>query len=1445
MPRISKIRVSNIKLDDGIKIIGDKLYNLYGNNSLFLLENGGGKSSIIQLIHQVVLPNHTMQGRPMVENVAKGETVHVAVEWIPDDEYRPLFLTGFCFNNTGEKKKVNDTPYRYFNYIIEYDYEDALRIEELPFAISGNVTGYTAMREKLKKVRGIRMPDTNISYQEALEDYGILASEWSNISIINSEEGGVTDFFDNTATTQKLLEKLIIPSLMDSLYRNDEERNAILNSFMQYKDSLMELPELRKNLRDFEMITASSDKIIDACECYNNLKEELENTQLMFGRLYKTLLIDTEENKRKITEISREFEEAQETKRHLEWKIKSYQAYELLQKYLEAKGVYEKDNRIFNDTEIEINFHRRRVKDQMAARAYGDYKRWKADEMRVDADLKTARLETGERRGMLLETRSVVSRHYFYMVTKLTEEMKEAKENFKNAGSLLNNINKNIKEEDRKERDLSTNLALASDEIKRYTGEKLELKEKMLADWDEDVPKTRDKLALQSTDLEKVLKGLESDLKRLTEEIKGLEKQQDKIENSIIHNKEDLEKAETEFSIFADTEINLMDKTFGHLTIRPDNLFLAKEQIRAKLASEKKKYEKEMIALSVKENHFDQIKKIIELKGYHIHSELESVKTHLVKNDVNVTLGVEWIAKVAMDDAGKKALLKKNPLLPVSILIEKSQLNKVRKALDRYKEETSIPIFLIDKTKMEEQEDKETIFPFQSSSYVFHRFNVRLREEDWDSYLQEIEETIESLVSGKKEFDGKLNLLREYENDLNQFWKSYDINSRKDLRTKVKEIIELGNFLKEEKKRLKEELEKKRSEEEVISTSSKEKLKEKERVDSEVRDLNSFIKRYASIQETMEREKYLVEEINGIKNNITLLENQRETREKEQEEASRLFERKKGRKTELERDKNEYGYEEVESGIEATEESYEMAKEEYKSLKKEFAIETKAIEDLEGAKRNFKGLVERSIEEIERNGYSLAGMKNAHLDYDEGVLKEAERELKDLDNRLSGEREAKEDSYKKMVVAETKYKGHKEDIEEEYEEVYQYGLMPGAEYTLFISEYELSLSNIDKLETREGAAKKQLELNRMAIEETEEGRDFLMGEEYAQPLNDGEWNKVKPIMDVRKYRGQIQNKIEMLVDKRADLKEETRKLADNVKETGNSSLSQMTYEITKIIEGSSDNYEEIIATFVKILEGIQDYEQSIEFRKEELDKRLQNIIDDMYERADTFYKNIMEIPKSSQIEENGENRSLFTIYWPKKDLEEGKRELESFVNGILEEQVELKNKNVLEKDMADAFERKVNMVNIINCYADISRCHLKALKNRNDLLGKDYYLWDEVSKWSGGEKHATRISMFLSLVNHLRKKRFSQEGAWKFIVLDNPFGAASSDHVVKPMISLAKKTNTQLFCLTGLKEKGLQRDFDTVISNQYVLQRGHLFLKSTEKHKDKLAAELDSIFYVK
>ncbi len=130
MPKISQIRVTNIRYDNGKKQLPDITLKIGGLDTLFLLANGGGKTLIIQLALQTVLPNVQMSGRKISDLLQADKfTGHVVIEWLLDHQgnYDHYLCTGFCFTDG-----YGDQNIRYFNYLFDYNEQSNMNISQLP-----------------------------------------------------------------------------------------------------------------------------------------------------------------------------------------------------------------------------------------------------------------------------------------------------------------------------------------------------------------------------------------------------------------------------------------------------------------------------------------------------------------------------------------------------------------------------------------------------------------------------------------------------------------------------------------------------------------------------------------------------------------------------------------------------------------------------------------------------------------------------------------------------------------------------------------------------------------------------------------------------------------------------------------------------------------------------------------------------------------------------------------------------------------------------------------------------------------------------------------------------------------------------------------------------------------------------------------------------------------
>ena len=104
MPHINRIRVNNVKYNFGTQFYDDFVMRFDGRNALYDLANGGGKSVLMLLLFQNLIPNCTLDDKQPIEKLFRtgdgSTTIHSLVEWKVDEQYiRDDFkymLTGFC-----------------------------------------------------------------------------------------------------------------------------------------------------------------------------------------------------------------------------------------------------------------------------------------------------------------------------------------------------------------------------------------------------------------------------------------------------------------------------------------------------------------------------------------------------------------------------------------------------------------------------------------------------------------------------------------------------------------------------------------------------------------------------------------------------------------------------------------------------------------------------------------------------------------------------------------------------------------------------------------------------------------------------------------------------------------------------------------------------------------------------------------------------------------------------------------------------------------------------------------------------------------------------------------------------------------------------------------------------------------------------------------------------
>jgi hypothetical protein len=399
MALINRVRLHNVRYDKEDRFLDNLVLDLRGNSSLMILENGGGKSLVLQLIIQCICPNTPFQGRPLSGLFKDRQfTGHVLVEWLLDGGRPSYILTGFCFaENLGQAKQ----PIDYFNYISADVYADPnpWDLERFPLLDdSGHTLNYRELRDHLTlsggKIRTFAA-DRSQEYQRNLFSYGINYREWEQVLSTNVTEGGINKYFEGCTRTRSLLEKMIFPTIDRVVKRGaDEEHDDLIRTFKQYSEELMRLPVFQANLQALEQMALHIPKLKNALAKIAESTLDAKAAVAERQALYSTLRAGMPHLNDDILRLGKEKNALDDKKETVIFLLESVECeslrrqWQLLQEELAVKNG-QLENALQAKAEAENVLHRRQ-----AWRYYGEWRTKKANLQRDE-----------ERRRVLLQGR--------------------------------------------------------------------------------------------------------------------------------------------------------------------------------------------------------------------------------------------------------------------------------------------------------------------------------------------------------------------------------------------------------------------------------------------------------------------------------------------------------------------------------------------------------------------------------------------------------------------------------------------------------------------------------------------------------------------------------------------------------------------------------------------------------------------------------------------------------------------------------------------------------------------------------------------------------------------------------------------------------------------------------------------------------------------------------
>ena len=247
---------------------------------------------------------------------------------------------------------------------------------------------------------------------------------------------------------------------------------------------------------------------------------------------------------------------------------------------------------------------------------------------------------------------------------------------------------------------------------------------------------------------------------------------------------------------------------------------------------------------------------------------------------------------------------------------------------------------------------------------------------------------------------------------------------------------------------------------------------------------------------------------------------------------------------------------------------------------------------------------------------------------------------------------------------------------------------------------------------------------------------------------------------------------------------------------------------------------------------LQSYENLMEKIQVDIsvvEEEKQRIVELLEEYAHEVHVNLGRIDQNSTIPVRGRSVKMLKIALP--DWEENKNlyriRITDFMDETTQRGIAILDKN---ENVQEYFGARVTTRNLYDAVAGVGNVRIRLYKIEEQ---REYPItWSQVSRNSGGEGFLSAFIILSSLIYYMRRDDsdiFAEHNEGKVLVMDNPFAQTNAAHLLKPLMDMAKKTNTQLICLSGLGGESIYNRFDNIYVLNLIaanLRNGMQYLKA-------------------
>ncbi len=1431
MSKIQTVRLINIGYNNNAIRISDECFHMNGESTLVSLRNGGGKSVLVQMMTAPFVHKRyrDAKDRPFESYFTTNKPSFILVEWALDQN-AGYVLTGMMVRRSQDTSEGNNENLEMVNIISEYSGPCEQDIHNLPVVKKSkkemtlkNFTDCRQMFEGYKKERSRKFfcyDMTNAAqsrqYFDKLMEYQIHYKEWETIiKKVNLKESGLSELFADCRDEKGLVEKWFLDAVESKLNKEKNRMKEFQDTLEKYVGQYKENKSSIKRYDTIQKFKEEAVKIRERAQEYQRAEEEKkeqENFVACFIAQLNRLHEETQEELKKTEESE---EEVSEQIGHVEYERLSSDIHRL-----DKECRFHISNRDMLDSEKESLEHEAKriskviclllcAKQGQALKEEEEELEYVRQRLRVvrkkEEDLEPERNELG-----------YILRYWYELLAEKNQE--KSLQNEKDCHKILEEIVKErvkisdlsqkLYENASKEGALKSNTLFYDEQEDEYNQRYEEgLARNILGEYD---PGMLDiKLASYEKELEEKVrtrlamrKQQESD----REKKKSMERSLEDMRTGKIRKTAELSR-QRQIREEYEGELESRRVILRYLNLEDDLLFGQDEILHV---SERKLLEIDSVRRNLEKEEDILLKDYHRLTQGEVLELSEELKTGFEELGIHVVYGMEWLKKNGYKEKRNQELVKKNPFLPYALILSEQELEKL--AGSRKELYTSSPIPIVLRERLEENRDADgggvQMFP-GVSFYVFFNENLlneeklRLLVQEKEHQIQKKQEAIQIRRTEYKEYFERQEQLRNQKVNKN-LWDQSE-KKIKALETEIKELERSLRTASGELLKLKEGIEKREQE---IRSGEKEVERQKRRLEDFTklcRDYESYEKSRKEL-EKCRREKEKLEEKQKLARNQEqkLLDVQR-TKEAEKDGLFREQE-------ELQRNIRKYErYKELPAEAEFMESNIDSIEtEDMKEMEARYAAITTSmsqeLQELEEQEQRAAKRCQNMSRELmqHQKKYGLDSKDWKGVIYSRKEEQHQESMLEDRQKKMEEKRRLWNEEDKKIALTLQRKNDRQKQMWEEC----------GEEQPL----PEEKIQNLDfaarknKLIYEKKELRRQGEKLKERLKSYDENLTALSEYSNLPVIAEVEWEQDFAGMDhrrLRDFKGILIRDYNQRIKKRQEEKEQLTHVLNRIVRLED--FQEDFYR--KPLESMLELTDEASQVLLQLSTTIQSYDSLMEKLRVDVslvEREKNNIVGLLENYLEEVHKNLGKIDSNSTITIRNRPVKMLKILLPEWEENENlyRIHLQDMIDKVTQKGLELFEKN---ENAQEYFGIQITTKNLYDTVIGIGNVQIRLYKIEEQ---REYPItWAEVARNSGGEGFLSAFVILSSLLYYMRKDDtdiFADRNEGKVLIMDNPFAQTNAAHLLKPLMDVAKKTNTQMICLTGLSGESIYNRFDNI-----------------------------------